>query len=109
MNLLPLIAGLVLIGAGAAGLVANARVNAGLVTDEATLGFTGDEIEPGDDDFSYEGKVDHTPGVRRRIFASVWLILLIAAVGALVAGGLILAGKVIVTTVLQFSDPTAPV
>lgn len=103
MNLPWLLLGALMAALGSSGLVVSARVNGGALAGfrtDAASGFTEDGQ---DDDFSYEGRIDHLPGAKRKILAGFWLIILIGVVGALITGGLILVARVLWAAVSQFT------
>lgn len=93
MNAIGIIFGVILLATGAAGWVLTTRVNgnpfAGVRERAGGGGFgPGEDVyeaQEGEETFSFEGKMDYKPGAKRRLLATVMLILLVCAVGAIVA------------------------
>ncbi|MEX0991601.1 MAG: hypothetical protein WD004_04960 [Actinomycetota bacterium] len=106
--------GTVLVALGATGWVVTSRINgnplggavrrtgapdvAGGFDAETAATATTEASVP----FTYEGKIDHATGAKRRLLAIVWLILLIGAVGVAIAGSIWLLIKVIVAQLIEF-------
>ncbi len=104
MDIAGFLFGTVLAALGAAGWVLTSRINGnplgGAVrrtgAPDSAGGFdaataTAEASVP----FTYEGKVDHVTGAKRRLLAILWLILLVGAVGAAIAGSLWLLVKIV--------------
>ena len=101
MNVIGLLFGSALLATGTAGWVVTTRVNGNPFADlKDRLGSGADhEAEEIDwagrpdtkegeeaEDFSFAGKVDYKPGAKRRLLALGLLIVVVAVVGALIAG-----------------------
>lgn len=115
MNMTLFLLGVCAVAVGIVGWVANARVNGSPLarggTDTAVLdgGFTDAPAVAvaipaagAEDPFSYEGKVDHVPGFKRRIFASIWLVVMIGIVGTAFAGTLYLSVRVLIDQIIKY-------
>lgn len=107
MNAFGFLFGTALLATGTAGWVVTTRVNGNPLTDlrerfgsgtddlDETAEWAGrpesadgneDEADAEAEEFAFAGKVDYTPGAKRRLIAVGLLIVTVAVVGALVAG-----------------------